>query len=76
MSKLVTELHIIGENGNIFDTDMEYIIPLYQRAYAWEDKQLVQLIEDINDVAEDSNYYIGSLIVSKQFGRYEVVDGQ
>lgn len=35
MSKLVTELHIIGENGNIFDTDMEYIIPLYQRAYAW-----------------------------------------
>ena len=28
MSKLVTELHIIGENGNMFDTDMEYIIPL------------------------------------------------
>lgn len=76
MSKLVTELHIIGENGNMFDTDMEYIIPLYQRAHAWEDKQLTQLIEDINDVAEDSNYYIGSLIVSKQFGRYEVVDGQ
>ena len=47
MSKLVTELHIIGENGNMFDTDMEYIIPLYQRAYAWEDKQLTQLIEDI-----------------------------
>lgn len=76
MSNLVTELHIIGENSNIFDTDMEYIIPLYQRAYAWEDKQLTQLIEDINDVAEDANYYIGSLIVSKQFGRYEVVDGQ
>ena len=51
MSKLVTELHIIGENGNMFDTDMEYVIPLYQRAYAWEDKQLTQLIEDINDVA-------------------------
>ena len=46
MSKLVTELHIIGENGNMFDTDMEYIIPLYQRAYAWEDKHLTQLIED------------------------------
>ena len=76
MSNLVTELHIIGENSNIFDTDMEYIIPLYQRAYAWEDKQLTQLIEDINDVAEDANYYIGSLIVSKQSGRYEVVDGQ
>ena len=76
MSSLVTELHVIGENNNIFDTDMEYIIPLYQRAYAWEDKQLTQLVEDINDVEEDANYHIGSLIVSKQSGRYEVVDGQ
>lgn len=76
MSELVTELHIFGEDNNIFDTDMEYTIPLYQRAYAWEDKQLVQLVEDILDVAEDANYYIGSLIVSKQSGKYEVVDGQ
>lgn len=76
MSSLVNELHIIGENNNIFDTEMEYIIPLYQRAYAWEDKQLTQLVEDIEDVAEDANYYIGSLIVSEQNGRYEVVDGQ
>ncbi len=76
MSNLVTELHVIGENNNIFDTEMEYIIPLYQRAYAWEDKQLTQLVEDIEDIAEDANYYIGSLIVSEQNGRYEVVDGQ
>lgn len=76
MSSLVTELHIIDEKNNIFDTEAEYIIPLYQRAYAWEDKQLMQLVEDIEDVAEDANYYIGSLIVSKQNGRYEVVDGQ
>ncbi|MDE7430957.1 MAG: DUF262 domain-containing protein [Lachnospiraceae bacterium] len=76
MSELVTELHIIGEDNNIFDTEMEYTIPLYQRAYAWEDKQLVQLVEDIQDVADDANYYIGSLIVSQQAGKYEVVDGQ
>lgn len=36
----------------------------------------MQLIEDIQDVAEDANYYIGSLIVSKQSGKYEVVGGQ
>ena len=76
MSELVTELHIVGDGKNIFDTDMNYEIPLYQRAYAWEDKQLVQLIEDINDVVVDSNYYIGALIVSKQDNKYEVVDGQ
>ena len=76
MSNLVTNLPIIGENDNIFDTEMEYIIPLYQRAYAWEDKQLTQLIEDIEDVAENDKYYIGALIVSEQNGKYEVVDGQ
>lgn len=76
MSNLVTELRILSEDGNIFDTEIEYIIPLYQRAYAWEDKQLTQLIEDILDVSEEANYYIGSLIVSKQHDKYEVVDGQ
>jgi len=76
MKEYVTELRITSEENNLFDTDMEYVIPLYQRAYAWEDKQLVQLVEDIMDVAENANYYIGSLIVSRQSGKYEVVDGQ
>ena len=76
MGELVTELHVIDKNSNIFDTDMQYVIPLYQRAYAWEDKQLLQLLEDIQDVSEGANYYIGSLIVSEQLGKYEVVDGQ
>ena len=76
MNKNVTELHILEQNSNIFDTDNEYIIPLYQRAYAWEDKEIIQLVEDISDVPDDSNYYIGSLIVARQESKFEVVDGQ
>ena len=76
MSELVTELRIIEPDKNIFDSDVEYTIPLYQRAYTWEDKQLIQFIEDISDVSDDANYYIGALIVSKQGQKYEVVDGQ
>ena len=76
MTELVTELRVLDSEQNLFDTDMEYIIPLYQRAYAWEDKQLTQLIEDISDITDETNYYIGSLIVSKQDQKYEVVDGQ
>ena len=74
MSELVKELRIIESGHNIFDTDIEYTIPLYQRAYAWEDKQLIQLVEDIYDVPDDANYYIGALIVSRQGNKYEVVD--
>jgi|GEM_PF-458306 len=76
MGKAITELRIIDADKNIFDTDNDYIISLYQRAYAWEDKHLIQLVEDIADVSKDANYYIGSLIVSKQGNKYEVVDGQ
>ncbi len=76
MSDFVTDLRILDAKGNIFDTDMEYIIPLYQRAYAWEDKQLIQLIEDISDISDEANYYIGSLVVSTHDNKYEVVDGQ
>ena len=76
MRELVKELRIIESGHNIFDTDIEYTIPLYQRAYAWEDKQLIQLVEDIYDVPDDANYYIGALIVSRQGNKYEVVDGQ
>lgn len=39
-------------------------------------KVITQLVEDINDVANDASYYIGALIVSKQGNKYEVVDGQ
>lgn len=71
----VSELHILDEGSSIF-TSVKYTIPLYQRDYAWEEKQIVQLIEDIDDVNIDENYYIGSLIVANRNGSYEVVDGQ
>lgn len=71
----VAELHIIEADNSIFKS-VKYCIPLYQRDYAWEEKQIIQLIEDIDDVNLDENYYIGSLIVACHDGLYEVVDGQ
>ena len=70
------KLFIITENGNVFDTEMTYEIPLYQRGYAWKEKQLTQLLEDIQDVKDGMDYYIGSLVVSRHDNVYEVVDGQ
>lgn len=66
------------EDNNIFKTDKRFQIPLYQRAFAWEDKQIIQLLEDINDscVGTNSKYYIGTLVVADKGSYYEVVDGQ
>ena len=77
---MIQELRILDKE-TLFDTEAHYVIPRYQRAYAWEDKEIVQLIDDINDSTGD--YYIGSLVVAKVKGKvkgkvetYEVVDGQ
>nr|WP_245530863.1 DUF262 domain-containing protein [Bacteroides helcogenes] len=75
---MVKELRILDET-TIFDTNVRYVIPRYQRAYAWEDKEIEQLIDDIYDINQSENYYIGSLVVSKikdKSETYEVVDGQ
>lgn len=47
-----------------------YVIPIYQRNYAWADEEINQLIEDIINyttrASNNENYYIGSLIVFKE----------
>ncbi|MFA9212401.1 MAG: DUF262 domain-containing protein [Candidatus Methylacidiphilales bacterium] len=60
-----------------------YIIPIYQRNYAWDKTEITQLIQDIidkSDSEENSNYFIGTLIVDKKTKNnqiyYEVIDGQ
>lgn len=77
---MVKTIKILDDNGTIFDTDSRYVIPRYQRAYAWEDKEIIQLIDDINDIeSKEIVYYIGSLVVAQVKGKentYEVVDGQ
>ena len=73
---MIQELRILDDE-TLFDKEVHYVIPRYQRAYAWEDKEIVQLIDDINDSTGD--YYIGSLVVAKVKDKeeiYEVVDGQ
>ena len=60
-------------------TNGEYVIPIYQRNYSWTEKEIEQLLEDINDIKDGLNgkYYLGTLIVNQQKPNvFEVVDGQ
>ena len=57
-----------------------YLIPVYQRNYAWRAEQIEQLISDIQDsvVGGQNDYFLGNLVVIKR-GRedeFEVIDGQ
>ena len=58
-----------------------YIVPDYQREYVWTDKEVHQLLEDINeqiDAGTTREYFIGTVLVSptEQKNHYEVIDGQ
>ncbi|ENC1273976.1 DUF262 domain-containing protein [Escherichia coli] len=64
--------------GKLF-TD-NYLIPIYQRNYAWRAEQIEQLISDIQDsvIGGQDDYFLGNLVVIKR-GRedeFEVIDGQ
>ncbi len=59
----------------LFDDKTQYVIPIYQRNYAWGAAEIEQLIQDLSDAAglitrkDDSanakqeKYYLGSLVV-------------
>ena len=57
-----------------------YVVPLYQRNFAWRTDEIQQLLQDIYDSYQKDPqryYYIGSLVVMKRHnGDYEVIDGQ
>lgn len=55
-----------------------YSIPLYQRNFAWTDVEITQLIIDLLDSIKDnrSEYFIGTLVVSKKGNDYSIIDGQ
>jgi len=58
----------------------KYIVPLYQRNFAWGEKEISQLLQDIYesfDKNSEGNYFIGSLVVlRRKNGDFEVIDGQ
>lgn len=71
----IKTLTIASGDLNIFSSD-KYIIPLYQRAFAWEDKEIEQMIDDILNFETD-NYYLGNLTAFvRKDGKFEVIDGQ
>jgi hypothetical protein len=61
--------------------DKLFIIPLYQRLFEWEERQILQLLNDLYlSCIKKEKYYIGMLTTCKYkangIERYSLVDGQ
>lgn len=62
-----------------------YVVPVYQRNYAWRAEQIEQLVDDVWTAARDSKterYFLGNLVVAQRTksetegSHLEVIDGQ
>lgn len=61
-----------------------YLVPMYQRNYAWGEGEINQLIQDVLDYQQKNQhreqkktYYIGTLVVfERNDDSFEVIDGQ
>lgn len=83
---------IIGETKTVRGVlaGTRYAIDYYQREYAWQEKQVRELIEDLSTrflldyepgqprsaVAGYAHYFLGSIIISKRDYQKFIVDGQ
>jgi hypothetical protein len=66
--------------SGLFDSSQRhFIIPVYQRAYSWENEQLNVFINDLKEqIRGDNNYFLGNILLEtiKKDIEYEVIDGQ
>jgi len=77
MSGILTLLSI----KELMSESVEYVIPMYQRNYAWGEAEITQLLQDVIDYMPGARrYHIGTLVVfpRPESGRvrYETIDGQ
>ena len=62
--------------------DYFFVVPDYQREYVWKpDDQVEQFLIDIDNeyepnVSNQKSYFIGSIIIVENEGKFDVIDGQ
>lgn len=67
--------------GKLFTDDYDFVIPEYQRPYAWGEEESMQLLSDLQSALERDTqepYFLGSIVLIKDAAgaRSEVIDGQ
>lgn len=63
------------------NTQEGYKVPIYQRPYAWNKEQWIELFDDLRNLESDDIHFLGSFVVvpeahKKEMNYFELVDGQ
>lgn len=78
-------IEMITESKSVLEylSQNKFLIPMYQRPYKWEDEECEQLWNDVLDFfntqknrQNDDKYFLGSVVMYKQNGKQNIIDGQ
>lgn len=89
MCEETVKLNSENENREVFCVNLPYIfenftpliVPSYQRGYAWEEKNINDLISDIEDARDSVSYkhFTGTIVLAKENSEnpaFDIIDGQ
>lgn len=91
MTNLNNKIEAIDTTINSLLNGQKFFIDYFQREYRWENKEMVQLIEDLTytflkaykpgdereEVENYQNYYLGPIVLSQNNrGKLSIIDGQ
>jgi uncharacterized protein with ParB-like and HNH nuclease domain len=59
-------------------TKGQFIIPDYQREYDWDDSEIDEFLDDLEELEKDEKYFIGHMVFEGDFNgtKFSVIDGQ
>ena len=62
----------------LFSGDTRYVVPKYQRSFAWGPDEIEELWEDLlSAVSRGGDYFLGTIVLHKKgTGPQEIIDGQ
>ena len=81
--------HELKNVYDLFDARVHYVVPRYQRGYAWTSEQVGMLLEDLDEAfanSRDEEYLLGQIIVcpsededsnlNNRYVQWDLIDGQ
>ena len=71
-----TPLNASASTAGALLSSSTFEVPQFQREYSWEDDQVTDFWNDLQQNLEDNSYFLGLVILTDEAGRKHVVDGQ
>jgi uncharacterized protein with ParB-like and HNH nuclease domain len=81
--------HELKNVYDLFDSRVHYVVPRYQRGYAWTTEQVGMLLDDLEEAfsnSRDEEYLLGQIIVcpsededrhlDRRYVQWDLIDGQ